>query len=161
MLRNADLTDLDSIVALECASYRVPPFISKIQRPQMRNEWESAIREDQVFCMNGPDGALIGALHVSGQDKTSTGVMRTLVSLMVDPAYQKGGLGTRLLSQFLQSCDRDGCSVGLKVDPKNSGAIHLYEKYNFKSLGRREDGLVRMLRTPETAGLDDPAILLA
>ena len=97
MYRNAHLDDIDSIIALESAAYGIPPMIVQAQMPFMRQEWMQAIGGDQVLCLDNPEGALIGAIHVSERDVTSAGCERTLVSLMVSPEAQRSGHGGALL----------------------------------------------------------------
>ncbi len=150
MLRHAEPNDIDSIVALECAAYNVPPIFINTNLPFMKQEWVQAIKDDKVLCLDGPEGELIGAIHVSESDAAGAGPNRTLVSLMVHPEHQNGGIGGNLLRTFLGACDREGRIAALKVDPSNRGAIHLYERHDFQPLGRESDGLLCMMRNPHT-----------
>ena len=152
MYRNAHLDDIDSIIALESAAYGIPPMIVQAQMPFMRQEWMQAIGGDQVLCLDNPEGALIGAIHVSERDVTSAGSERTLVSLMVSPEAQRSGHGGALLRSFLDVCDQSGHTAALKVAPTNTGAIHLYQRSGFKKTGREDGGLLRMVRDPNPEG---------
>lgn len=150
MLRQAEPNDIDSIVALECEAYAVPPIFISTNLPFMKQEWIQAIKNDQVLCLDGPEGGVIGAIHISESEAATAGANRTLVSLMVHPEHQNGGIGGSLLRTFLTVCDREGHVAALKVDPSNRGAIHLYQQHDFRPLGRETDGLLRMMRNPHT-----------
>ncbi len=58
--------------------------------------------------------------------------------LAVHPLYQHQGLGQALLYSLLKTaCDRGLERATLEVRASNSSAINLYEKFGFKTAGRR------------------------
>ena len=58
--------------------------------------------------------------------------------LASDPAHQRRGIGTRLLTHVLDRADADGAPVWLETsDPAN---LHLYEKFGFETAARAEGG---------------------
>ncbi|MFE4105147.1 ribosomal protein S18-alanine N-acetyltransferase [Almyronema epifaneia] len=70
--------------------------------------------------------------------------------LGIDPAYQKQGLGTLLLSTLLQQARQQEMErATLEVRASNQAAQHLYWRFGFQAVGRRrhyypdgEDGLI-------------------
>lgn len=56
----------------------------------------------------------------------------------VDPAYQKQGLGRRLLDALLAHADQDPGSVFLEVRTDNAAAIALYQGTGFETVGLRK-----------------------
>ena len=81
--------------------------------------------------------------------------------LGIHPQYQRQGLGKLLLSALLDKARTiDMARATLEVRASNQGAIYLYEKYGFQTVGRRkkyyqdndEDGVI-MWR----GGLQHPA----
>jgi ribosomal-protein-alanine N-acetyltransferase len=72
-----------------------------------------------------------------------------IISLAVDPAHRRRGLGRRILEELLSQARAAGCRwATLEVRASNQAAIRLYESAGFQLLGRRkgyyngEDGLV-------------------
>lgn len=56
----------------------------------------------------------------------------------VDPAYQKQGIGRRLLDELLAHADRDPGPVFLEVRTDNAAAITLYHGTGFETVGVRK-----------------------
>ncbi|MUM18147.1 ribosomal-protein-alanine N-acetyltransferase [Mycobacterium sp. CBMA271] len=56
----------------------------------------------------------------------------------VDPAYQKQGIGQRLLDALLAHADRDPGPVFLEVRTDNDAAIALYRGTGFETVGVRK-----------------------
>ena len=55
-----------------------------------------------------------------------------IISIAVSPGYQRQGYGSKLLLQMLQTLRRKDCSeIKLSVDPQNSAAKTLFQKYGF------------------------------
>jgi [ribosomal protein S18]-alanine N-acetyltransferase len=84
--------------------------------------------------------------------------------LGIHPRYQQQGLGQLLLGALLNKARSiEMARATLEVRASNHGAIHLYEKYGFQTVGRRkkyyqdtgEDGVI-MWR----GGLQDPNFTL-
>lgn len=83
-----------------------------------------------------------------------------IITIAVDPCWQRFGLGEWLLLNMLEHAQaRDAKVATLEVRPSNQRAIALYQKYRFQEVGRRpayysdngEDALI--LTTP---ALDTP-----
>jgi ribosomal-protein-alanine N-acetyltransferase len=56
----------------------------------------------------------------------------------VDPAYQRHGIGGRLLQNLLDESERRGCRLlDLEVRDGNDAAIAMYERFGFRAIGRR------------------------
>jgi ribosomal-protein-alanine N-acetyltransferase len=79
-----------------------------------------------------------------------------VMNIAVDPPWRRQGIGAGLLTTLIDRAGRDE-SYTLEVRPSNPGAIALYERFGFRSAGRRpryyrdtgEDAMI-MWRTPET-----------
>lgn len=79
-----------------------------------------------------------------------------LMNVSVDPRRQRQGHAGRLIGELLGQLPEDA-RLTLEVRPSNAGAIALYERFGFLSVGRRksyyhdngEDALI-MWRTPAT-----------
>jgi ribosomal-protein-alanine N-acetyltransferase len=56
----------------------------------------------------------------------------------VDPAYQRHGIGRRLLDALLERADADAAAVFLEVRTDNTGAITMYESAGFATIGLRK-----------------------
>ncbi|MEN9223229.1 MAG: GNAT family N-acetyltransferase [Thermostichus sp. BF3_bins_97] len=72
-----------------------------------------------------------------------------IISLAVDPAHQRRGVGRKILMALLNQARAAGCQwATLEVNASNQAAIRLYESAGFLPLGRRkgyyngEDALV-------------------
>jgi [ribosomal protein S18]-alanine N-acetyltransferase len=56
----------------------------------------------------------------------------------VDPAYQRQGIGARLLQDLIEEAERRGCRLlDLEVRAGNDAAIAMYERFGFRAIGRR------------------------
>ena len=62
-----------------------------------------------------------------------------ITNIAIHPNYRKQGIGSKLLSEFLDYCKSQGCaSFTLEVRSGNKAAKALYEKHNFKQEGIRK-----------------------
>lgn len=81
-----------------------------------------------------------------------------IANIAVVPEKQGKGYGKAMLSHLLKTAEDLGdTDVTLEVRPSNEVAIKLYERYGFKTEGRRkryygdgEDALIMWRRTPTT-----------
>ena len=86
------------------------------------------------------------------------------MNVAIDPDHRRQGIASALLDELLAEIDDPAARYTLEVRQSNLGAIRLYERYGFRSAGRRrryyqdngEDALI-MWRTPGTrrGTLDD------
>lgn len=62
-----------------------------------------------------------------------------ITNIAIHPNYRKQGIGSKLLSEFLDYCKNQGCiAFTLEVRSGNKAAKALYEKHNFKQEGIRK-----------------------
>ncbi|MEN6643156.1 MAG: N-acetyltransferase [Armatimonadia bacterium] len=63
-----------------------------------------------------------------------------ILSIAVDPACHSRGVGGELLKRGLQYLQEQGAEqVRLEVRPGNPAAVHLYEKFGFRTVGEIQD----------------------
>lgn len=152
-IRRLAYSDLPQVIAIERRSFPTPwslaMFVLELSKPSS-------------VCLGAArDGALVGHLVCSRYD-----TVWHLMNIAVDPDARRDGIATALLRALLEQID-DGtgsAQLTLEVRPTNHAAIALYERFGFRSAGRRpryyqdngEDALI-MWRTRATlAGrLDD------
>ena len=48
------------------------------------------------------------------------------------------GIGSKLLEKLIKKAEEASSLITLEVNEENKPAIHLYEKYGFKLLGKRK-----------------------
>ncbi len=62
-----------------------------------------------------------------------------ITNIAVDPAFQREGIGGRLLSLLINICrERKAAAVHLEVRDGNIPAVSMYEKFGFKRVGLRK-----------------------
>lgn len=62
-----------------------------------------------------------------------------ITNIAIHPNYRKQGIGSKLLSEFLDYCKSQGCvAFTLEVRSGNKAAQALYEKHNFRQEGIRK-----------------------
>lgn len=67
----------------------------------------------------------------------ASGSFAHILSIDVEPSFQRKGLGSSLLSSLLSSARGMGKKrCVLEVSPYNASALRLYEKFGFKTQGR-------------------------
>ncbi|MEN6302666.1 MAG: N-acetyltransferase, partial [Armatimonadia bacterium] len=63
-----------------------------------------------------------------------------ILSIAVDPDCHRRGVGGELLKRGLQYLQEQGAEqVRLEVRPDNPAAVHLYEKFGFRTVGEIQD----------------------
>jgi [ribosomal protein S18]-alanine N-acetyltransferase len=96
--------------------------------------------------LESPNSVLLGSiLPLTSVQLLGMGCFWSIVDeahitiLAVHPNYQNQGLGQALLFSLLNNAHLAGLErATLEVRPSNTGAIHLYQKFGFKTAGRRK-----------------------
>lgn len=84
-----------------------------------------------VFCLDQPGGFILVRGVVDEAE---------ILTLAVDPAFRRQGLGSALVRAAMQHAARLGAEVmHLEVADTNRAALALYETCGFVSTGRRRD----------------------
>lgn len=142
-IRRLVYADLPDVIGIERQSFPTPwslaMFVLELSKPA------------GICLALEEDGALAGYLVCSRFED-----VWHLMNVSVDPGARRRGHASALISELLGELG-DGARLTLEVRPSNAGAISLYERYGFLSVGRRksyyhdngEDALI-MWRTPAT-----------
>lgn len=127
LLREAQLSDLDRIHALEQESDPHPWRLSLI---------EDALQNRKNWLLECPEtGQVVGWLTASLLFDQSE-----LELVVTDSNKRRQGLGKRLLQQWLMWALEQGCTEGLlEVRESNQGAIALYQQLGFEQVGLRKN----------------------
>lgn len=150
-LRRLTYSDLPQVIAIERRAFptawSLAMFVLELSKPS--GVCLAALR----------DGRIVGYLICSKYD-----TVWHIMNVAVDPDLRRQGIATSLLDELLRRIGDPQARYTLEVRPSNAGAIELYERYGFRSAGRRrryyqdngEDALI-MWRTPATleGRLDD------
>ncbi|MCW2951688.1 MAG: ribosomal-protein-alanine acetyltransferase [Conexibacter sp.] len=143
-IRRLTYSDLPQVIAVERRSFPTPwslaMFVLELSKPS--GVCLAALR----------DGELVGYLICSRYD-----TVWHVMNVSVDPSKRRLGVASALIARLLERVDDGRAHLTLEVRPSNGGAIALYERFGFRSAGRRrryyqdngEDALV-MWRTPAT-----------
>ena len=127
VVRSAELSDLDAIHALECASFDT----DRLSRRALRR-FIAAPHRPLIVAKFGSALAGYVLLAVRKHGKTAR-----IYSLAVDPRQGRRGIGRALL----QACERYARGHGrtalrLEVRYDNAAAIALYQKLGYRQFGR-------------------------
>ncbi len=150
-LRRLTYSDLPQVIAIERRAFptawSLAMFVLELSKPS--GVCLAALR----------DGKIVGYLICSKYD-----TVWHVMNVAVDPDVRRQRVATSLLDELLRRIGDPEARYTLEVRPSNAGAIELYERYGFRSAGRRrryyqdngEDALI-MWRTPATleGRLDD------
>lgn len=150
-LRRLTYSDLPQVIAIERRAFptawSLAMFVLELSKPS--GVCLAALR----------DGRIVGYLICSKYD-----TVWHIMNVAVDPDLRRQRVATSLLDELLRRIGDPQARYTLEVRPSNTGAIELYERYGFRSAGRRrryyqdngEDALI-MWRTPATleGRLDD------
>ena len=100
-------------------------------RPWSAQEFSDLLDSDAVFLCETDHGFALG--RIAGPEVE-------LLTLAVDPAYQKQGLAKGLMSSFETVASNKGADEAfLEVAETNNAAIALYRSFGFQETGHRKD----------------------
>ncbi|MDR9467536.1 GNAT family N-acetyltransferase/peptidase C39 family protein [Marinospirillum sp.] len=129
--RAAQLTDLDSLLALEARCFAS----DRLSRRQFRWLLQKGHASLQVLVT--PEGQLVAYLLLLFHRGTS---LARIYSLAVAPEQHGQGLGKQLLASAETLALEQGCSaLRLEVRPDNQAAIHLYTQAGYRQFGEYAD----------------------
>jgi [ribosomal protein S18]-alanine N-acetyltransferase len=142
-IRPLAYADLPQVIAIERRAFPTPwslaMFVLELSKPS-------------GICLAAlEDGELVGYLVCSRYD-----TVWHLMNVAVEPSRQRHGIASALLVRLFEQADRPSEQYTLEVRTSNESAIRLYERFDFRSAGRRrayyhdnrEDALI-MWRTVE------------
>jgi ribosomal-protein-alanine N-acetyltransferase len=142
--------DLDAVRTIEEAAYGTDAWSRRTLEDELVNGFSS------YLVVEAPNGRIAGFAGVwFMRDQLH------LVTIAVDPPFQRLGIAARLLLSCLQLArEAELPSVVLEVRASNTGAQALYEQFGFRQLGRlreyyKDDGEDAVVM--ETPPLDDEA----
>lgn len=143
-LRRAVLGDLADLHRIECAS-QAHPWTPGQLADELANP---AACIDLYLCRQQPAAFLCSWL-IAGELQ--------IQNLATDPRFRRRGIAARLLAYRLQQSRRLGMqSAWLEVRTGNLSAIALYERFGFRTVGRRRayyaDGEDALLMGLEAGG---------
>jgi ribosomal protein S18 acetylase RimI-like enzyme len=127
-IKRADFQDIPVLVALD---HRAVGKTLSSARPEAL--WQNELVHDIVLMVAETDGTAIASIVLK-----QFGATIELSDFLVDPDYQddiRRRVGTKLLESALAVADtiRGVQRQRLLVNPDNTRAIHLYEKFGFKA----------------------------
>jgi [ribosomal protein S18]-alanine N-acetyltransferase len=142
-IRRLTYADLPQVIAIERRAFPTPwslaMFVLELSKPS-------------GICLAAThQGKLVGYLVCSRYD-----TVWHIMNVAVDDRLMRRGIATALIERLLELADRPGEQYTLEVRTSNDAAIRLYEKFGFRSAGRRrgyyhdnrEDALI-MWRTSQ------------
>jgi ribosomal-protein-alanine N-acetyltransferase len=150
------MTDLD----IRRLTYADLPQVIAIERRAFPTPWSLAMF---VLELSKPSGIclaalieerLVGYLVCSRYD-----TIWHLMNIAVDDRLRRQGIATAMLERLFELADRPSEQYTLEVRTSNEDAIRLYERFGFRTAGRRrayyhdnrEDALIMWRTVPERA----------
>ena len=116
-----------------CNTSRVSREIGTARTPAAAFNRELASKHNHYVAARS-DGTLVGYAGISRLGR-KTPFEYEVHTIGVDPAYQRQGIGRRLLDELLDFAD--GGVVYLEVRTDNEAAIALYRSVGFEQIGLR------------------------
>jgi len=132
VIRPARRADLDAISALEQGCFNT----YNLSRRQLQYLQQ---RQTTVFLVAEQGGQVVGeGIALVRHDKSC--ISGRVYSRAVDPGSRGQGIGEKLMREMIEQLrQRDVRRVYLEVEASNTGAIHLYERLGFASIGTLPD----------------------
>lgn len=145
-------------IRIRALAYADLPQVIGIERRAFPTPWSLAMF---VLELSKPSGVCLAAI----QGEKVTGYLICsrydqvwhLMNIAVDPPTRRRGVARALLEQMIERAGPEE-SYTLEVRTSNAGAIVLYERFGFRSAGKRpryyrdtDEDAVIMWRTTETA----------
>ncbi|MDO5043701.1 MAG: tRNA (adenosine(37)-N6)-threonylcarbamoyltransferase complex transferase subunit TsaD [Coriobacteriia bacterium] len=129
-LRPMSINDIEQVAKLECSNFQ-----------DQREVWSEAMfaeefkHKDRIWWVAHDQGRIIafaGGQYLDGEVQ--------ILDIAVDKAYQKQGIGSKLLSRVSYDGQQLGAhSASLEVKSSNEAAIALYKKRGFRVVGERKN----------------------
>jgi ribosomal-protein-alanine N-acetyltransferase len=146
-LRRLTYGDLPAVISIERQSFSTPwslaMFVLELSKPS-------------GICLAAEDeNGLVGYLVCSRYDD-----VWHLMNVAIHPDKRRAGIATDLIERLFEEAG-PGARYTLEVRVSNGPAIAMYQRFGFKSAGRRrryyhdngEDALIMWFETAETAGV--------
>ena len=145
-IRRLTYPDLPQVIAIERRAFPTPwslaMFVLELSKP-------SGISLAALI-----DGRIVGYLVCSRYDS-----VWHLMNVAVDDRLRRRGIATALLEHLFDLADRPSEQYTLEVRTSNDEAIRLYERFGFRTAGRRrayyhdnrEDALIMWRTVPQRA----------
>ena len=90
------------------------------------------LREDQIAKQNEEIVGFAGLMIILDE--------ASIMNIVTKKDRRGLGIGSKLLEKLIDfSKEKNQKSITLEVDEQNKPAIKLYEKYNFKTVGKRKN----------------------
>jgi ribosomal-protein-alanine acetyltransferase len=132
VIRPARRADLDAISALEQGCFNT----YNLSRRQLQYLQQ---RQTTVFLVAEQGEKVVGDGIALVRHHRSC-ISGRVYSLAVDPGSRGQGIGEKLMREMIEQLrQRDVRRVYLEVEASNTGAIHLYERLGFASIGTLPD----------------------
>jgi [ribosomal protein S18]-alanine N-acetyltransferase len=145
-IRRLTYADLPQVIAIERRAFPTPwslaMFVLELSKPS--GICLAALMEER----------LVGYLVCSRYD-----TIWHLMNVAVDDRLRRQGIATTLLERLFELADKPSEQYTLEVRTSNEDAIRLYERFGFRTAGRRrayyhdnrEDALIMWRTVPERA----------
>src|ERR671911_97992 len=157
----ADSGAVDSPVRIRRLTYSDLPSVLSIERRSFPTPWSLAmfvleLSKPSGICLAAEDDeGLIGYLVCARYED-----VWHLMNVAVDPEQRRRGVATELIERLFEEAG-PGARFTLEVRVSNGPAIPMYERFGFRSAGRRrryyhdngEDALIMWFETPAPAGV--------
>lgn len=127
-LRDAEVSDLDAIMALETATFPGDAWSRDVMLAELASP-------HTLYLVVHSDDELVA---YAGLNAPSGAEQADIQTIAVDATHRRLGLGTLLVEQLLAAArERGAREVFLEVRADNPGARALYERHGFAQIGVR------------------------